>query len=429
MDSIDNYSPTHILRSHKCKVTSLVLNYRYEKNDCQPTLISGDEEGTIIIWNLITRRPIEKFIIPSGSQIIDIHVLNGSIIILSKDHSLRVYTGLKETFEMKVNTLNFANISIWQNSQVNKEFTMVCCNTTDSENIDIYNFTDGKMNSLTRLFNSVSFMKFIEKNSLLGDSFTKLGLLMKIVRDNEKGIIFCGFEGGVIIGFKLCQTNSSNLFREETNLPYIELILLSKFHYPNPILDLNVDEASSIIISSSTEKQLGMIDYTQNRKNDDNDSDPEDLFIDYEQRIIMSKEVWTGDLQSQVIPTNNGKIAFIRQLNNHDIVYSTWLGKTVVINRTNSEERHSFWVSRSRVTVSESSQGNIDPNRSKQINKDSKYEKIGSLAVFDSERPENTTDLAKPSRMLGQVRRLNNFIKQSWCFVGYNNGNIAVYTI
>ncbi|KAG0668589.1 ASTRA complex subunit [Maudiozyma exigua] len=429
MDSIDNYSPTHILRSHKCKVTSLVLNYTGEGNDSQPTLISGDEEGKIVIWNLITRRPVEKFIAGTGSQIIDMHVLNDSIIVLSKDHSLRVYTNLKETFEMKVNTLNFANISIWQSLPVKKEFTMVCCNTTDSEHIDIYNFTDGKMNSLTRLFNSVSFMKFIKKNSLLGDSFTKLGLLMKIVRDNDKGIIFCGFESGVIIGFKICQTNNSKLFKEQNNVPFIEIILLSKFHYPNPILDMNVDETTSILISSSTEKQLGLIDYTHNNIIEHNNYDPEDSFIDNEQHIIMSKELWTKDGQSQTIPTNNGKIAFIRQLKNGDIVYSTWSGKTVVINRTNNDERYSFWVSRSRVTVSASSQGNIDPNRSKLINKDSKYERIGSLIVFDSQRMVRGNEIVKSSKSLAQIRRFNNFTDQSWCFVGYDNGNIAIYKI
>ncbi|SMN18144.1 similar to Saccharomyces cerevisiae YPR085C ASA1 Putative protein of unknown function [Maudiozyma saulgeensis] len=421
MNAIDKHSPTHILRSHKSRVTSLVLHSDHEYGS-EPILLSGDENGVIIIWNAITRRPLNKIQLPADVQVIDLHYLDDKIMVLSKDHSLRIYTNFVETFEMKVNTLNFANISIFPNSQEN-EYTMVCCNTSNSENIDIYNFFDGKMNSLSRLFNSVSFMDFIGMHSLLGRDFGKMGILMKIIRDDTRGIIFCGYESGTIIGFKIANTKFATFEKNS----YIKVILLSKFHYPNPILDITLDVEKGILLSSSTEKQLEEIDYKHcNLFQDTQNID--DYFIDINQNIIMNKELWSESYVTNAIKTNHGKISHLCLLKDQ-IVYSTWSGKTVVIDRATNVEKDLFWTSRSRVAVSESSQGNIDPNRSKLINKDPKFEKIGAMAVFDPLVTDLSALSQKKNLISPKLRRLEQYVHQSWCYVGYNNGNIAAYRI
>jgi len=421
MDAIDKHSPTYILRSHTHRVTSLVLNGS-NKYGPEPILLSGDENGAIIIWNVVTRRPLDRIQLPSEVQVMDIHVLDDRIIVLSKDHSLRIYTDLKETFEMKVNTLNFANIAIFSSSQA-EEYTMVCCNTSNSENIDIYNFFNGKMNSLIRLFNSVSFMHFIEMNSLLGKDFGKMGILMKIIRDDTRNILFCGFEGGFVIGFKIVNTKFATL----ENNSYIKVILLSKFHYPNPILDITLDIENGILISSSTEKQLEEIDYTHcNLFQDTQNMD--DYFVDPNQNIVMNKELWRESYLSQIMKTNYGKISHLC-LSKDLFVFSTWSGKTAVMDRSTNAEKYVFWTSRSRVVVSESSQGNIDPSRSKLTNKDVKFEKIGAMTIFD---PFGANVCIVPLQKNGiytKARRLEQYIHQTWCYVGYGNGNIAVYKI
>lgn len=50
--------PIYTLRGHEASVTALVT---YETEDQGTRLVSGDENGTVIIWNLATYRPIQKF--------------------------------------------------------------------------------------------------------------------------------------------------------------------------------------------------------------------------------------------------------------------------------------------------------------------------------------------------------------------------------
>lgn len=424
MSIIDTLVPTHTLRSHQSKVTTLKL-CGLENNESVPMLISGDETGNIIKWDLLTRRPIESFKLPSGAQIIEIHILDGKLVVLSKDNALRMYTGLDITFEMKINTLNFANFEIFRGLE-DHLYTLISSNTTNSENIDIYSFRDGELNSLSRTNNAISFLDFIEEHSLLGDGFKKIGIVMKFIRDERRDIIFCGFESGVTIGFKVHRSKYKDFDKDG----FLEIIFLSKFHYPNPVLDIDLDIEKGIIITSSTESHIEEIYYGEEIKIEDvgivNESQ---YFIGLKQNILMNKNIWSRDSKQNIIETSYKNIGYINIL--HDIyVFSTWSGKTVVMDRNSNKEISIFWSSRSNVTVSESSQGNIDPNRNKMINKDPKYSKIGAMATFDPKRIDSgNLSVIRNTITTGQFRRFKQFVGQTWCFVGYDNGTIAIYKV
>ena len=424
MNAIERHTPTHILRFHKCRVTSLIIGSDYSDTNI-PILISGDEKGVIAKWNLITRRPIETFELPAAVQIVDIHVLDEKTFILSKDHSLRLYTGHNITFEMKVNTLNFSNFEIFH-SDNSDLYTLVCCNTSVSENFDIYTFEDGKMNSLQRIFNSVSMMSFIEQHSLLGNDFKKLGILMKIVRDKKTKTIVCGFESGVVIGLKL----HVSTFRSFEKSGYIDVQFISKFHYPNPILDISVDTEKGIVITSSTESQIETITLSQGDISSE-DIDSDTYFTDDLQRLVMSKDIWCKGCNSSLLEVQYGNIGHV-DITPNSIIYSTWSGKTVVLDRATSSQKHVFWSSKSHVAVSESSQGNIDPNRNKIADRKGPLEKIGSLVTFDGTHSLSTDVVAQQGSMLtksGHSRRLGQFLQQPWCIVGYESGAIAMYSV
>ena len=424
MDAIDRHSPTHILRFHKCKVTSLLIDYNHSGSEI-PVLISGDEQGVIAQWNLLTRRPIVTFTLSAEVQIVCIHSIDDKLVVLSKDHTLRMYTGQSITFEMKVNTLNFANFEIFHNG-ADKMYTMISCNTSISENFDIYIFDDGSLNSLKRIFNSVSMMKFIEEHSLLGDEFKKLGILMKIARNDITNEIICGFESGIVIGFTL-HTDTFDKFDESG---YIEVQFISKFHYPNPILDIALDSQTGEVVTTSTGKRIELIKLSNGTK-DVVGTNCDDYFVDNSQRIVMSKDVWCEGYTSSLIDVQYDNIGHI-DVTSNSFICATWSGKTIVLDRQTTSDKYVFWTSRSHVTVSESSQGNIDPNRNKISDRKGSFEKVGSLTSFDPTQFQSletgSSNKLKPISA-GHSRRLEQFVHQPWCIIGYESGTIAMYKI
>lgn len=410
--------PDYTLRNHTAAVTQLLVvpNYPDENNiqtDLIPKLVSADEVGTILVWDMLTRRPIKSISIPSGASIVDIQLLaNKYLVCLSKDYTLRIldWFDLKEKplFEMNVNTMNFANFTI-SIDEKEENLTLCCCNTQDSEAIDVYQINI-KTSKLTRLFNHVDFYSIIKDNLsiTLGKKLPdKLGMIMKFTQDLSSNTIFIGFESGILIGFLI----DSDL---------LKIVYLSTYHFPEPILDLQCvfgsghSKVSGALISSSTNNIIAKHSYPVS-----------DIITNRVKENHIYKSSNLAPTFPKAMEVKGTKIAHIAEFESY-LIWATWGGKTFVKNTT-TDKILKYKRGKGSIRPNESPQGSISQNQNE--NKELKYVKIGSMAVLQSNHSAvgGMKSLVVMNR--SNQRRLKEFISHSWCFVGYNDGTISLYQI
>ncbi len=409
--------PDCTLRNHTVAVTQLLVvanSFDAEniENDLIPKLISTDEMGKIIVWNLLTRRPMVDTSIPTGASITAIQLLASKYLVcLSKDYTLRIldWNNLieKPLFEMNVNTMNFANFTISIDKD-EKNFVLCCCNTQDAEAIDIYQINI-KTSKLTRLFNHIDFHSIIKDNLILSlDKKVpdKLGMIMKFEQDLRSNTIFIGFESGIIIGFQI-------------DSEMLKIIYLSTSHFPEPVLDIQVvgglKDVTGTLISSSTNNIIIKHTYP--------------ISETITNRIKMNNIFKSSDLTPstpQTIEVKGTKIAHIAEFENH-LIWATWNGK-LFIKDTYSGVIHKYKRSKGNIRPNESSQGSISKNQYE--NKEPRYVKLGAMAIFKSTSLSAVKDIKSLVVMnRSSQRRLDQFISHSWSFVGYNDGTISLYQI
>ncbi|ODV82625.1 hypothetical protein CANARDRAFT_204815 [[Candida] arabinofermentans NRRL YB-2248] len=280
-----------------------------------PTLISVDESGWIIWWDITTKRPIGSWKGHNGNILtlkqLD-HKWYGKILTHGKDGELVIWdlftliklnsTSVtfrnscplqrklfsdgenmskwpmpKVIFRMPVNMMNFSNVDIQWDGIV------VTPSTQDSNKLDIYRISidehqiaiDG---GLKRLFKSVCPMEIIQRDGLdvkvdhikneedtngsVGGGQSKdLGIIMKIVWvSNTKFSV--GYESGHVITYSLTPDNEK-----------IGIFSICAKHYPNPIISLTYDQFNDRLISSSSSDMIvfddlnyGILDVTSKVK-------------------------------------------------------------------------------------------------------------------------------------------------------------------
>lgn len=446
--------PWHTLRFHSKRVTTLSIQPTFTDSTL-PYLISGDEEGKLVVWGLLTRRPLTVIQLPTHAQIIDAKPLwhMGKVLycVLSRDHTFRVYvsdgSNAKVAFEMPVNTLNFANFEAWSEDG---EITLVCCSTIGAEFIDVYRFRVGELNSLRRLFKGVDFQPLLSE--LLTDEGSgeerKLGIAMRFARDCLHGVVFCGFEGGIVLGFKLLPDS-------------IEIVYVSEYYYPNPILDLFVGYGESVVLlSSSTSREINLVGLDkymdtftlQSQKGLDHtdetphsgDFPPQATTGGTKLAIAPNVVVMKRETESRTIKSPFPKVSHVRATKNF-YVLSGWSGRTAVLDKTDLKLVDTYWKSRSGVSVNESARGSLGNEKVREP----QYRKIGAMTVLDpfesqlnsamgytpspsassnSESSLTSDSLIAPRATISR-RRLDNLAEHTWCFVGYDDGSIGMYKV
>lgn len=438
--------PDYTLRKHKTSITQLlvvdrdIVNFneverRRDENSnivsINPKLISTDETGNIFVWDLVTRRPIVNVTSPSGAAIIDVQLLaNKYLVYLSKDYMLRILDWPKlssdegHIFEMNVNTLNFANFTASLDSNM-EIITLCCCNTQDSETIDVYqvNITTKK---LTRIFNHIDFYPTI-KNILqneLNKLPDRLGMIMKFKQDLKTGTIFIGFESGIIIGYQI-------VFNK------IIITYISAIHFPEPVLDLQ-------IVATSETLQSKFSTFITDKTN--NDGGFTGILLSSSTNNIIAKHYYPINISESWETNNKSELIAILQLSCPDkievrgtkishvaafdrfLIWSTWSGKVFIKDIvTDTISKHK--KSKGNIRPNESSKGNLSGGSTQSI--ESKYVKIGAMTIYQSELCNNNeversaVDIMNSSKQ----RRFKQFASHSWCFVGYHDGTISMFEI
>ncbi len=395
------------LRHHKVAVTSL-LNWCSE--DILPTLISGDEDGTILVWNLLNRKPFYRY--KCNGQIISLQQVNDLLVALCKDHTLRIFTfplsvtlSINNTFstshnlaelnliyEIPVNTLNFANAAV---QHINGDIYMLwCCNTQDSETIDVYQFNIQEKTSLRRLHKAIALYEHISK--MVDPSvmkFDKLGTVMKFLLYEDR--IYIGFESGFVVAVSLSDDLS------------LHVSYVSSAHYPEPVLDLSVGHDLKMVLSSSTTSSLGLHKAKSKLKHQ-HDTAEGDIIID------------DSEVYSNLIKLPTKKVAHIQQMDNI-IVVSTWYGTTEIFDTTGRDTLTIIRKERGQVPVDDNPYGNAS------LPKDSTRVKISSTICISKTNTNEVSSIKDVTE--GIKRRLLRFSNQTWCLVGYEDGSIVVKEI
>lgn len=403
----------YTLRKHETEVTCLkVVGW-----EPYPVLASGDAKGELYLWNLVTRRPFAGYKLETKAQIIYIEWLNNYLIVLSKDHTLRFlqlhnetavairgWTGnqfelqsFKIVYEVPVNTLNFANVVVTHMRE--SRYRLWCCNTMDSESIDVYEFDVKEQRSLRRLVSGINLYKAIIKagNWSTGESLDKTGIVMCFLEHN--GVVYLGYECGFVLGLQLVERSGEN--------PTIVVSYVSSEHYPEPVLSLCYNEREEVILSSSTNDAIGVHTLQAHSVNV---SESEIALFSVEEGIAIKRGL-TLINKSIHLPTS--KIGHLGCVDGR-LIAVDWSGRTLVCEK--DETKFCFSKQRSNVLVDESSAGTFDQGKAPRC-----HIKATSMACIGKQTLRELRGIRR-----GEKRRTELCANRSWCFTGYEDGSVIM---
>ncbi|SCW01306.1 LAFE_0D09670g1_1 [Lachancea fermentati] len=431
---------SYTLRAHESGITCLKLIELHSI----PVLLSGDSQGNLFAWNFVTRRPFAYHAVKSQASIISLDYKGGYFTVQSRDNLLRFFkldldpsipSGLRSSeklssltpvYEIPINTLNFANVVIQH--IVNDKFRLWCCNTMHSENLDVYCFDLGDNKSLKREFNSLDPFPIVK--DLTKDSskfkFEKLGIIMRLTE--HEGIVYVGYESGFVLGLKMLPTiddQKENSAENSKSLQFIdsgvnvgctslmELIYISAIHYPNPVLSLYYSQQRNVVLSTSTEDQIGLHTIKTLPELTSEDK-AKKFYMSIGMKLVESEDIEKSN-ESIVLPTS--KISHIATTDN-SIVVSNWKGQTLVINDSVVSQR--YFKARSNVHVEESCQGSFAEKKEVE----SPMIKVSAMTCLCGGL--SNLDVYKS---VGEQRRAAKVFGQNWCLIGYEDGSIVMQNI
>lgn len=392
-----------VLRRH----TKAVKCLHYWEGLARPILISGDEEGLLLCWDLLTKKPFASF--ACGGQIVCFQQFDDLLFVTSKDHTLRIIkfpmavlaskvqsellASLELVYEIPVNTLNFSNTLAEQ--LPGGEFRLWCCNTQNSDLIDIYEFSISGSKHFCRKQKGISLYETI--STLINPNVTKLdklGIMMKLVA--FEGTIYCGFESGFIVGLQLHQST-------------LHVVYVSSVHYPDPVLNMTVGEDVRKVISSSISSDIG---FHQKRE-----TSPLSSSMKTEKCYALDDK--TVYEESKKCPLN--KISHIEQL---DGVYvaSSWNGITKVFDIGLGVCLKEISKERAQVQIEGNNIGNAT------FEKEPTNIKVTSMLCISKKNYSAAENLLKTIRE-GERRRISRFFSETWCLLGYDDGSISANQI
>ncbi|QLQ78842.1 hypothetical protein HG537_0B01900 [Torulaspora globosa] len=437
--------PDYSLRCHKSSVTaSTFIEWPARSNI--PILITGDSSGLIVLWDLLIRRPLVTHTLPWGAQVVAVQDLGNRLIaVLSKDHKLRLFEmrakelnslvesstsfeatqqQLHQIYEVPVNTLNFANFLV---QKLNKGYyRLICTNTQDSEAIDVYQFHLSNIHSLRRVFKGVTFGGIIQKLQTDPESVKakKLGIVMRFLE--HQGTIYCGFESGLVVGFKIYESNSEGTnIDEDTDSSHdmcIEIVYVSSVHYPEPVLALELNDATGEILTSSTKNVIGVHPIISSQETIG--CCQSNFLQDKDSSVLIRRDLKICSTNFKEVPASSiGHLTVV----DGNIVASAWTGITYVLSR---DYRVLAMMSKSgsNVLVSDSSQGSLQGAGEEKTQK--RHIKVSSLTGISSALIQRFSSVDHQlTRWQGQDRRMRAFAAKSWCIIGYDDGSIAVHQI
>lgn len=426
-----------------------------------PTLITADESGLIIWWNLSTRRPLglwkahegsilsmkqlgitwtetnddndnsDKFSIPHMNMSIygklQTHSKDGTIKIwnlinlIKKDdlNSGFVYSTLlkkkpcdqtaispPKVFELPVNVLNFTNVDFNNNTNL-----LITPATTDSEGYDIYKINlDEKIEEfkkLRRLIQNFKPPNHLNQEFDNESDITKragYGVIMKIKWiDDNKFVV--GYENGSIIGYQikdLICDNDNNI--NNSNNSKIEILFENNDLIGNSItsIEIGMNHNHRNLLCTSTGSKIVIINISN-----------------FDAKTFETKHKGINDIKTDIY-TNS-------------VVFITWDGYTRFYEYNDESILKFVMKMRKQIpSISNSKELNSDDISS---SNNLQTQRANILQVTTKQMdPNNKLD---NNKILYNNGRSKNVIKHNreeifgkrWLFVGFQDGKIAMYSV
>ncbi|KAL6942003.1 hypothetical protein ACO0QE_003167 [Hanseniaspora vineae] len=419
------------LRHHSSSVKALAV---YQKNSsvskCSE-LYTADEQGNICEWDLPKRKLVRSWSICESTAsricIIGIGVLNDGaenvlLYVHSKDHCLRFYDitsfqSQKQTknltkpellWEMPVNTLNFSNVVVipCETKENSKgSYQVWCCNTEDTEGIDVY-----EINPRIRT------LKRIVKNNKFGDN-VKRGIVMCICATKDSRYISVGYENGscVLIERDSVYTNSNQ---------YLEIPLEKSTHSGQPVLSMSCSDTS---LYFGQAKSSSLYEYNLKSGNC--------------RKIKIEESAGSHDFAQKELSVT-GVRADIYEAQNL-IGFTTWETNTYYLyDAKHDTVINTLQKSKSNVIpVSLDPTGNIDTAGSGDFSESKKSNNvsiedcliiIGEKNHIDSNNSNSSSDIV-PTQKLREagvsplaMKRINYMLQNNWIVLGFADGSVTV---
>lgn len=280
------------LRGHLNSI-SCIENVNYTS---QSTIITGDENGWIIWWNLNKRVPmgvwkghdktiltikqIDNVRVLTHSKDCEIKIWNLSSVKFNSGYPDSKYNDLNylqsseddirrllDDFPLPkfnsipVNALNFCNVEYCQG-------LLITPASRDSENFDIYKVTYSDDNNedfnLSRIVENFNSHKaYLKTFNILEEINTDekrsgFGIIMKIKFITPE-IFYLGYESGHIVQFHIdipqanviTSNNNKTLINQSAK---VSLTYCNGFHNPNPILSIEIRDMNQLVVGSAAKK-------------------------------------------------------------------------------------------------------------------------------------------------------------------------------
>lgn len=254
------------LRGHKAPLAALCT---FTNSSLDYALASADRDGWIIIWSLISRRPLAVWKAHDG-QILTLKDTPAGLLSHGRDSTIRIWrvdaadlancssdlSGTNEdlprppVFEIPVNSLNFCNVDYC-------EGLLITPATVDANNFDIYRISG---TSLTRLIENKSVAKEdpLEVNSPLKRD--GCGIAMRVLFISTS-LFFVGYESGAVFGFTLdtqavsdrSTPSDRTILNKDAKCHEVYSLVA---HTPLPVLSMTFDPLTGQLFTGSASKKL-----------------------------------------------------------------------------------------------------------------------------------------------------------------------------
>lgn len=465
------------LRAHSSPITCIVpfyipstLTYTFSEDETRdypllnPSLMTADESGLVIWWNILTRRPLGLWKAHSGS-ILTIEQLGidwesngshdfsipkitesyGQLLTHSKDGSIKIWNMINLVegstaksgftyscllkkkisladseipvptppllYEIPVNAMNFTNVDMNLNGY------LLTPATTDSEGWDLYKINLKEIEEhkkLKRLIqNHQPNLHSTEKMVEIGEDdqeamgFTKRGRLGVIMKTAWIGLnrFLVGYESGVVVGYEVYQEvneNDGNLSTQTKNFLYNNDL------EGNPITAMCIDKANRKILCSSAGSKVSIMDLKSK---------------DYCSKIFETKHKGISSIDCDSFSNAVGLI--------------TWDGYTRFYNYDEKLVLKFSSKMRRQLPAISNSKEVIDDQNSEVTLVNSLQTQRASVIKFTRKQLDPREAKLAGMNMLYNNGRSKNIVKRNkeevfgerWLFVGYQDGKVAMYSI
>jgi WD40 repeat protein len=413
----DTKFPDFTLRRHTHGVTSLCLirvpltvqkklitSSSSTPMILKPYLLSGDQEGLLILWDMSTRRSIYSWQGHQGHILVikqmGIDQKSGSIddkffgLVYShgRDNCVKFWRLFNlagkfrcdHIYDLPENALNFSNVDHWGH-------VMVTPNTMESGKFDIYDIgflgeSDISENKLKRLYEAVNvyqraidegyeFNEFkLQRDEDEMSRVDKFGIIMRLLLV-RKDLLVIGYESGHVAILKLNYDDKS-----------YEILSITSEHFPNPVLSLFYDSHNYVVASTSIASHIAFHDLNT-----------------YKSTVMKLYKF--------------GKICTMGSINDK-YVLSSWNGTTkfYILSDNNLDYQASFTKPKGMISGDLNIIGNLQDDQLKRQS----VIKPNVITICDSHS-------VSPNIMKLIGRRDLKVIESKILTIGYDDGTIAVY--